>query len=182
MKLGERILRTVKVVRTAAILYALYKGPALARRFLRRPRRTEIELHATHERAAVHILALALDLRGVMIKMCQAIATRADVFPPEFIDRLKQCHDAVPPHSFEAVRAVIEAELGKPLDAVFTEFDREPIAAASRPASASKVEGRSTAERWRESRPGSMPGPASTRGMRTSSSYSEFWCAQVACS
>ena len=131
MKLGERILRTVKVVRTAAILYALYKGPALARRFLRRPRRTEIELHATHERAAVHILALALDLRGIMIKMCQAVATRSDMFPPAFIRVLKQCHDAVPPKPFDVIRAVVERELGKPLDAVFESFETTPIASAS---------------------------------------------------
>ena len=84
-----------------------------------------------HERTANWILALALDMRGVIIKLCQAVATRADMFPPEFIDRLKTCHDAVPPKPFDVVREVVEAGLGKPLDAVFSEFAEEPIAAAS---------------------------------------------------
>jgi ubiquinone biosynthesis protein len=66
-----------------------------------------------------------------MIKMCQAVATRADVFPPEFVERLKQCHDAVPPQPYAAIRAVVEADLGKPLDAIFSEFDEHPIASAS---------------------------------------------------
>jgi ubiquinone biosynthesis protein len=84
-----------------------------------------------HERTANWILALALDMRGVIIKLCQAVATRADMFPPEFIERLKTCHDAVPPKPFEAVKEVVEAGLGKPLDAVFSEFAEQPIASAS---------------------------------------------------
>lgn len=131
MRVATRIRRTLRVGWVSARIWSLYKIPQYARKWVGRPARSEAELAGTHERAANLVLALALDLRGVMIKMCQAIATRADVFPPEFIDRLKQCHDAVPPQPFEVVRAVVEAELGKPLDAVFTEFAREPIASAS---------------------------------------------------
>ena len=131
MKLGTRIARTFKVGWVSARLWCLYKIPHYARKLVGKPARTERELAGTHERAANLVLALALDLRGVMIKLCQSVATRADVFPPEFIERLKQCHDAVPPQPFEVVRAVVESELGKPLDAVFVDFEREPIAAAS---------------------------------------------------
>ena len=53
------------------------------------------------------------------------------MFPPEFIDKLKQCHDAVPSKPFSVVREVVESQFGKPLDAVFSEFAQEPIAAAS---------------------------------------------------
>ncbi|MBW2294373.1 MAG: AarF/ABC1/UbiB kinase family protein [Deltaproteobacteria bacterium] len=84
-----------------------------------------------HERTALRILALALDMRGVMIKMCQALATRSDVFPPEFITHLKQCHDAVPAKSFDVIRSVVEREFGKPLDTIFSEFDELPLASAS---------------------------------------------------
>jgi predicted unusual protein kinase regulating ubiquinone biosynthesis (AarF/ABC1/UbiB family) len=45
--------------------------------------------------------------------------------------RLKQCHDAVPPKPFAAIREVVERELGKPLSAVFSDFETEPIASAS---------------------------------------------------
>ena len=93
MNLATRVARTLKVVRTSAYVWGLYKLPAFWRRVTRQPARTEKELSPTHARAADAVLALALDLRGVMIKMCQAIATRSDMFPKEIIDRLKQCHD-----------------------------------------------------------------------------------------
>lgn len=131
MKWPTRIRRTWRVGTTAAFVWAIYKVPAWWRRLTGRPARSEAELSPTHARAANAILALALELRGVMIKMCQAVATRSDMFPKEFIDRLKQCHDAVPPKPFPVVREVVEHELGKPLDAVFSEFAERPIASAS---------------------------------------------------
>ena len=125
----ERARRGARIARAAVWVWAVYKLPEWGRRLLRRP---EPQLRtATHERAAREILAAALSLRGVLIKMCQVIATRADVFPPPFIEILKQCHDRVPPHEFAIVRDVVERELGKPLDAVYAEFDPAPLASAS---------------------------------------------------
>ncbi|RIL01429.1 MAG: hypothetical protein DCC71_17720 [Proteobacteria bacterium] len=121
----------MRVASLAAYLYAIYKLPALARRLLGRAKATDRELAPTHRRAAAAILATALAMRGVMIKACQAIATRADVFPPEMVETLKQCHDAVPAKPFAEVRAAVERELGKPLGAVFARFEEAPIAAAS---------------------------------------------------
>jgi predicted unusual protein kinase regulating ubiquinone biosynthesis (AarF/ABC1/UbiB family) len=126
-----RIRRTGTVARLAASLYLLYKVPALKRKLFGRPKPSEAELQPVHQQAADRILAAALSMRGVMIKMCQAIATRADVFPPEFVERLKECHDAVPSKPFAVVKDAVERELGKPLGAVFSEFAETPIAAAS---------------------------------------------------
>jgi predicted unusual protein kinase regulating ubiquinone biosynthesis (AarF/ABC1/UbiB family) len=131
MNLATRARRTIKVSWTAAIVWLSYKIPSLARKLMGRPPRTNDQLSACHEKTAQRMLALALDMRGVMIKMCQALATRSDVFPPEFITHLKQCHDAVPAKSYDVIRAVVETELGKPMDAVFSEFDEEPLASAS---------------------------------------------------
>src|SRR5262249_59141657 len=39
--------------------------------------------------------------------------------------------DCVPAFSFGAERATVEAELGRPLEAVYAAFDPEPVAAAS---------------------------------------------------
>jgi predicted unusual protein kinase regulating ubiquinone biosynthesis (AarF/ABC1/UbiB family) len=131
MNLQTRIQRTIKVGWTAAVVWSSYKLPSYARRLTGRPPRTDAELSERHERTALRILALALDMRGVMIKMCQALATRSDVFPPEFITHLKQCHDAVPAKPFDEIRSVVEREFGKPLDAIFSEFDELPLASAS---------------------------------------------------
>jgi predicted unusual protein kinase regulating ubiquinone biosynthesis (AarF/ABC1/UbiB family) len=125
----ERAYRALRIARAAVYVWAVYKIPEWTRRLLRRP--PPEDLDRTHERAARAILAATLELRGMLIKMCQVIATRADVFPPPFIEILKQCHDRVPAHDFEIVRGVVEAELGKPLDAVYAEFDTRPIASAS---------------------------------------------------
>jgi predicted unusual protein kinase regulating ubiquinone biosynthesis (AarF/ABC1/UbiB family) len=124
-----RLRRSARIARTAFVLWCLYKIPAVARRLLRRP--APPDRSATHERAARIILKTALDLRGVIIKVCQVVATRSDMFPPAFIRILKQCHDAVPAQPFDVIRDVVERELGKPLDAVFAEFETEPVAAAS---------------------------------------------------
>ena len=115
---------------TATAIWGMYKIPHWARRLVG-SEVPESQLTRTHRRAAGRVLALALDLRGVVIKMCQAVATRADIFPKEFIELLKQCHDAVPPKPFAMVREVVEAELGAPLETVFTSFAEEPIASAS---------------------------------------------------
>ena len=126
-----RLGRTFTVFWLATRLWFLYQVPAWTRRLLRQPPATDEELRPRHEKAAGWILAAALRMRGVIIKMCQAVATRSDVFPPEFIESLKQCHDRVPPKPFPVVKEVVERELGKPLDAVFADFDETPIASAS---------------------------------------------------
>jgi ubiquinone biosynthesis protein len=120
--------RSLRIARASAALWFLYKPAEYARRLLRLP---QPDRTPTHERAARLVLRCALDLRGVIIKLCQSVATRSDVFPPPFIQILKQCHDAVPPKPFEVIRAAVERELGKPLSAVFSEFEERPLASAS---------------------------------------------------
>lgn len=131
MKPRTRLYRTYRVASAAARLWAMYKLPNLARRTTGQPERTEAELGPTNERASELLLDLAFDLRGVIIKMCQSIATRSDRFPPSFVERLKQCHDSVPAQNFVEIEAQIERELGRPLDQTFASFEREPLAAAS---------------------------------------------------
>ncbi|MGI9592185.1 MAG: ABC1 kinase family protein [Myxococcota bacterium] len=131
MQLGTRIVRTLQVGWTAAAVWSAYKVPQHLRPWLGLPARTERELADTHEQVARRILHLALSMRGVMIKMCQVVATRADMFPRAFVEVLKQCHDAVPPQPWPVVRQMVESELGKPIDAVFAEFERRPVASAS---------------------------------------------------
>jgi len=127
-----RLYRSARVAATAAAVYLLYKGSAAWRKLARGDEATDSTHRAViHRRAARLLLRTALSLRGVTIKVCQVIATRADVFPPPFIDVLKQCHDAVPPRPFSEVAQQVERELRRPLAEVFREFDRRPIAAAS---------------------------------------------------
>jgi ubiquinone biosynthesis protein len=65
------------------------------------------------------------------IKLGQIISGGEGLFPEELVAEFKLLRDRVPPEPFEDVRRVVEIELGRSLDDVFSSFDREPIAAAS---------------------------------------------------
>ncbi len=82
-------------------------------------------------RIAQRFHVLAVDLGGLMIKVGQFMSSRLDVLPPEITKELEGLQDEVPPVPFERVRALAEAELGRPLEASFASVDPVPVAAAS---------------------------------------------------
>ncbi|MBI2704578.1 MAG: AarF/ABC1/UbiB kinase family protein [Actinobacteria bacterium] len=65
------------------------------------------------------------------IKLAQIISSGEGLFPEELVAECQKCRDQVPPEQWADVREVLESELGRPLDDVFSWIDREPIAAAS---------------------------------------------------
>jgi len=65
------------------------------------------------------------------VKLAQIISSGEGLFPEELVQEFKKCRDQVPPEPFAAVREVVEADLGRPLEDVFSSFDRRPLAAAS---------------------------------------------------
>lgn len=91
-------------------------APALLRAALPSPRRVRLALE---------------ELGPSFVKLGQLMSTRADVFPPDYIDELRKLQDAVPPVPFAQVRQVVERELGRPLAEAFADFDPAPVAAAS---------------------------------------------------
>ncbi len=54
-----------------------------------------------------------------------------DMLSPAWIAELEKLQSHVPPVPFELVEADVLAQLGRPIDEVFAEFEREPFAAAS---------------------------------------------------
>jgi ubiquinone biosynthesis protein len=74
----------------------------------------------------------ALERLGVaFIKGGQALSTRTDIISPELASELGKLQDEVPPAPWETMRAVIEADLERPLSEAFGSFDTAPIGAAS---------------------------------------------------
>lgn len=65
------------------------------------------------------------------MKVGQLLSTRADLVPPGYQGELALLQAQVPPVPFGAVRATVEAELGRPLADAYAWFDRAPLAAAS---------------------------------------------------
>ena len=77
-------------------------------------------------------LRLAAERLGpTYIKLGQILSSGEGIFPPELVDEFRKCRDQVPPEPFNVVRQVVEADLGRPLEEVFTRFHPEPLAAAS---------------------------------------------------
>jgi ubiquinone biosynthesis protein len=70
-------------------------------------------------------------LGPTFLKLGQVLASADGMLPAPLVEEFKRCRDQAPPEPFDRVRAVIEADLGRPISAVFEELDPDPIAAAS---------------------------------------------------
>jgi predicted unusual protein kinase regulating ubiquinone biosynthesis (AarF/ABC1/UbiB family) len=73
----------------------------------------------------------AVKLGVLMIKLGQFLSSRADLLPERALEVLSALQDEVPPESFDHVISVIESELGKPVEQVFSVVERKAAAAAS---------------------------------------------------
>ncbi|QHS10490.1 ubiquinone biosynthesis regulatory protein kinase UbiB [Sinimarinibacterium sp. NLF-5-8] len=77
-------------------------------------------------------LRLALEELGpVFVKFGQALSTRPDIVPPDIASELARLQDRVRPFAGSTARAIIEEELGQPVEDLFAEFDEVPLASAS---------------------------------------------------
>jgi ubiquinone biosynthesis protein len=59
------------------------------------------------------------------------LSTRRDVLPEDIADELAKLQDQVPPFDSQLAVATIERAFGKSISALFSEFDRNPVASAS---------------------------------------------------
>lgn len=74
----------------------------------------------------------ALEQLGpIFVKFGQVLSTRRDLLPPDVAEELALLQDRVPPFDPEVAVATIERAFRRPVDAVFTSFDRVPVASAS---------------------------------------------------
>jgi len=80
---------------------------------------------------AVRLREALEEAGGVYVKLGQIAATRIDLLPAGVCEELSRLQSRSTPIAAEAVRGVIESELGRPVEEVFDEFDWEPLAAAS---------------------------------------------------
>ncbi len=77
-------------------------------------------------------LRLCIEALGpIFIKFGQMMSTRRDLLGDEIADELEKLLDRVPPFAWEQARAIIEQQLGMPLEQAFKSFDETEIASAS---------------------------------------------------
>ncbi len=90
------------------------------------------ETKETHRKSTGERIRLFLEELGpTFVKIGQVASTRYDLLPAEIISELENLQDQAQPFSYELVQKIIESELGHSIDAVFSEFQETPIAAAS---------------------------------------------------
>src|SRR5579885_940315 len=84
-----------------------------------------------HKRNARRLLAGILRLRGVYIKMGQVLSVMGSFLPRAFTEELESLQDQVPPHPYHDIERTFQKSLGRTPHELFTEFEHEPLAAAS---------------------------------------------------
>jgi ubiquinone biosynthesis protein len=78
-----------------------------------------------------HLREMLDELGPTFVKFGQLLSTRPDVVPPDIIAELRGLQDDVRPFPYSDVERTVAEELGQPIERLFTEFQQEPLAAAS---------------------------------------------------
>lgn len=90
-------------------------------------RRGDLATTSPGQRLAQALVALG----PTFIKLGQALSTRADLVGEEMAAELSELQDRLAPFATAKAIAIIEHELGHPLEAIYSSFDPIPVAAAS---------------------------------------------------
>lgn len=81
--------------------------------------------------AHVRVRCALEEMGPCFVKLGQVMASRVDLFPPEWIAELSRLQNAVPAVSFEAISLEIREALGAAPEEAFESIEAEPLAAAS---------------------------------------------------
>ncbi|MBW2971456.1 AarF/ABC1/UbiB kinase family protein, partial [Candidatus Woesearchaeota archaeon] len=124
--------------RIKQISYVLFKhqlGYYMARLGMRKwlPFKTRIKTDRFRHGELTPKLVLKIfeDVDGSFIKLGQLLSLRPDLIPVEYCDELSRLQDKVTPFPGTEAVKIIEKELGRQIKSIFTEFDENPVAAAS---------------------------------------------------
>jgi predicted unusual protein kinase regulating ubiquinone biosynthesis (AarF/ABC1/UbiB family) len=103
-------------------------------RVVRARARGNYDVHPNVEvliKVLVEFRITAVKLGVLMIKLGQFLSSRADLLPERALEVLAQLQDEVPPEPFDHVVSIIESELGKPVEELFSVLERKCTASAS---------------------------------------------------
>src|SRR3954464_14234668 len=131
----SRLSRTTKVGTLAAGQAARQLG-TMTTNLGRSDQGKQAALERRHLEAAEQIVAALGTMKGAAMKLGQVmsfldVGLVPEEYREEFQRKLGELRDAAPKVRFEDMQKVIEEELEEPISEVFSDFDTEPIAAAS---------------------------------------------------
>src|SRR6266702_3482305 len=128
----SQIVRFLRVSRL--LLWTIWVIYRERRRVIRARERGNYEVQPNVE-VLIQVLVVfrrtAVKLGVLMIKLGQFLSSRADLLPERALEVLSSLQDEVPPAPFSHVVSVIETELGKPIEQIFSVLERKATAAAS---------------------------------------------------
>ena len=122
------VARAAAISVVAMLCVARYSIGSLRRLLIRD--RLRREQHRTHQRGVLLRWSFAR-LGATFIKVGQIMSSRPDLFSAGVIEELRWLQDRVPPFPFAQVRAIVERELGMPLEHAYREFSPTSVAAGS---------------------------------------------------
>src|SRR6266702_5566680 len=128
----SQMIRFLRVSRL--LLWTIWIIYRERRRVIRARERGNYEVQPNIEvlvKVLVAFRTTAIKLGVLMIKLGQFLSSRADLLPEQALAVLGSLQDEVPPAPFTHVVSVIETELGKPVEQVFSMLERKCTAAAS---------------------------------------------------
>ncbi len=126
----QRLKRMAKTALSLSVITGSYRLWGTQAAFLSEPKQI-IALEKLHQKNAVRFRKASLEHGGAFLKVGQLLSARSDVLPASWIKELQVLQDQALPFSFREAKEVLEHELQRPIDSVFSEFVAEPIAAAS---------------------------------------------------
>src|SRR5438270_12478301 len=127
----SQMMRFLRVSRL--LLWTIWVIYRERRRVIRARERGNYEVQPNIEvlvKVLVAFRITAVKLGVLMIKLGQFLSSRADLLPEQALAALTSLQDEVPPAPFAHVVSVIETELGKPVEQVFSVLERKGTAAA----------------------------------------------------
>ena len=80
---------------------------------------------------ATQLREILTELGPTYIKVGQALSTRPDLIKQDFLEELIKLQDQLPPFDNDLAMEIIESQLKRPVDELYKEISRRPIAAAS---------------------------------------------------
>lgn len=119
----RRSMAPARLAGGAAVRWAttyLYRGER------RKAKRKQVVL-----RTAEDVTRTMGEMKGAAMKVGQVLSMMTGVLPDEMAAQLATLQSNAPPMAFSLVEQVFVREYGRPPDAVFKKFEREPFAAAS---------------------------------------------------
>src|SRR3989454_6296809 len=128
----SQMIRFLRVSRL--LLWTIWIIYRERRRVIRARERGNYEVQPNIEvliKVLVAFRKTAVKLGVLLIKLGQFLSSRADLLPEQALAAIASLQDEVPPAPFSHVVTVIESELGKPVEQLFSMLERKCTAAAS---------------------------------------------------